>query len=315
MMLARVADSLYWIGRYVERAEHMCRLADVMLNATLDRSAAATQVARIALAAVGDHNLAHARNPYDAALVLALDRADPRSIYACVAHARENARQVRDQITTETWERLNLIYLRMSDPAAARAFADGSQLFLHETIADLHLFKGAGDATMSHGEGWSFLLLGVYLERAQLIGALLEVVFGGGRKRHPVSDHFALSCVLRMGCALEPYLRTYTAEMQPRHILQFLTLDPDFPRSIRFCTQQIETHLAAIVRHAGAAGSARPDRLAGRLRARLQYADMDELQAQGASPFLRTVLSECTAIHRSLYDAFVAYPLEDRLPA
>lgn len=168
---------------------------------------------------------------------------------------------------------------------------------------------------MSHGEGWSFLLLGVYLERAQLIGALLEVVFGEGRQRRPVRDHFALTNVLRMGCALEPYLRVYTAEMQPRYILQFLMLDEDFPRSMRFCTQQIEQHLAAIIRHAGLAGRVGPDRLAGRLRARLQYADMDELETQGASEFLKTVLDECAAIHRSLYDAFVAYPLEDRLPA
>ena len=315
MMLTRVADSLYWIGRYVERAEHMCRLSDVMLNATLDRSEAANLVARIAMAAVGDPEMAKAKTPYEAALSLALDRSDDLSIYSSIAHARENARQVRDQITTETWERLNLIYLRMNDPDATRSFGDGSQQFLHDTIADLHLFKGAGDATMSHGEGWSFLLLGVYLERAQLIGSLLGVVFGESRRRKPVTDHFALTSVLRMGCALEPYLRVYTAEMQPRSILQFLTLDEDFPRSIRFCTHQIETHLAAIIRHSGMAGSVGPDRLAGRLRARLQYADMDELEAQGASPFLKTVLDECSAIHRSLYDAFVAYPLEERLPA
>ena len=313
MMLARVADSLYWIGRYVERAEHMCRLSDVMLNATLDRSDAATLVARIALTAVGNPDAAKSKTPYDAALALALDRSDKRSIYSSIANARENARQVRDQITTETWERLNVIYLRMNDPDATRSFAEGSQQFLHDTIADLHLFKGAGDATMSHGEGWSFLLLGVYLERAHMIASLLEVVFGD-RRRKPISDHFALTSVLRMGCALEPYLRVYTAEMQPRFILQFLTLDEDFPRSIRFCTQQIETHLAAIIRHAGLAGSVGPDRLAGRLRARLQYADIDELEDQGASPFLRIVLDECLAIHRSLYDAFVAYPLEDRLP-
>ena len=315
MMLARVADSLYWIGRYVERAEHMCRLSDVMLSATLDRSEAATQVARIALTAVGDPDVVKAKSPYEAALALTLDKDDDGSILSSISRARENARQVRDQITTETWERLNLIYLRMSDPEAGKSFAEGSQLFLHDTIADLHLFKGAGDATMSHGEGWSFLLLGVYLERAQLIGSLLEVVFGEGRKRRPVGDHFALTSVLRMGCALEPYLRVYTAEMRPRYILQFLLLDEDFPRSIRFCAQEIESHLAAIIRHAGMAGSVGPDRLAGRLRARMQYADLDEIEAGGASAFLKTVLDECAQIHRSLYDAFVAYPLEDRLPA
>jgi uncharacterized alpha-E superfamily protein len=314
MMLARVADSLYWIGRYVERAEHLCRLSDVMLTATLDRTEAATQVARIALAAVGDRAEAKARDPYEAARALVLDREDHGSVASSLSRARENARQVRDQITTETWERLNMIHFRMTDPNAGAAFAGGSQAFLHDTIADLHLFKGAADATMSHGEGWRFLLLGVYLERAQLIGALLEVCFGD-RRGGLLSDHTALTSLLRMGCALEPYLRVYTADMQPQYILEFLLLDEDFPRSMRFCTARIEEHLTSISRHAQAAESPGPDRLAGRLRARLQYADIAEVQAQGPSGFLGAVLDECAAVHRAIYEAFVAYPLEQRLPA
>jgi uncharacterized alpha-E superfamily protein len=313
MMLARVADSLYWIGRYVERAEHMCRLSEVMLNATLDRTEAATQVARIALAAVGDHDAAKAAAPYAAATALVLDREDAGSITTSLSRARENARQVRDQITTETWERLNLIYLRMTGPDAAKAFADGSSAFLHDTIADLHLFKGAADATMSHGEGWRFLLLGVYLERAQLIGRLLEVCFGDTR-RGPLTDHVALTSLLRMSCALEPYLRRYTADIQPRLILEFLLFDEDFPRSIRFSTARIEEHLAVSVRNVQVAGHAAPERLAGRLKARLQYADVNDLERTGASALLGTVLDECASIHQAIHDTFVAYPLELSLP-
>src|ERR1700692_4097747 len=99
MMLARVADSLYWIGRYVERAEHVSRLSAVMLNATLDRTAGAALTARIALSALGDTAAAHADTPYEAAQALARDRDDPGSVVASLALARENARQVRDQIT------------------------------------------------------------------------------------------------------------------------------------------------------------------------------------------------------------------------
>jgi uncharacterized alpha-E superfamily protein len=167
---------------------------------------------------------------------------------------------------------------------------------------------------MSHGEGWRFLLLGVYLERAQLIGALLEVCFGD-RKRRAITDHSALTGLLRMSCALEPYLRVYTADMQPRFILEFLLLDEDFPRSVRFCTARIEEHLTSISRHVEAAGVSGPDRLAGRLRARLQYADIGEVQAGGASAFLGAVLDECAAVHRQVYETFVAYTLEQRLPA
>ena len=314
MMLARVADSLYWIGRYLERAEHLARLSDVMLNATLDHTEAAAQAALIALSAVGDQDLARTARPFEAAKALVLDRADPNSVVISLARARENARQVRDQITTETWERLNLLYLKVTDEEVDEDFTSGSSAWLHDIIADLHLFKGAADATMSHGEGWRFLMLGAYLERAQLIARLLEVCFGDGKGKKP-TDHIALMSLLRMACALEPYLRVYTAEIEERFILEFLLLNEDFPRSIRFATARIEEHLSHLVRHAEPIGHHSPVRLAGRLKARLQYADIEELQAQGASGLLTTVIDECAAIHEAIYETYVAYPLELRLPA
>ncbi|MCF8504359.1 MAG: alpha-E domain-containing protein [Caulobacter sp.] len=313
MMLARVADSLYWIGRYLERAEHFSRLADVMLNATLDRSDAAAQTAYIALSAVGDPDMARAARTYEAAKALVLDREDPNSVVISLSLARENARQVRDQITTETWERLNLLYLRITSDNASQAFESGSSAYIHEIIADLHQFKGAADATMSHGEGWRFLMLGAYLERAQLIARLLEVCFGDGRDGN-VTDRIALMSLLRMGCALEPYLRRYTAEIETRHILEFLVFDEEFPRSIRFATTLIEEHLVGVSRHVEG-GLATPERLAGRLKARLQYADVDELESVGASALLATVTSECARIHDAIFDTFVAYSLEMKLPA
>lgn len=313
MMLARVADSLYWIGRYLERAEHLSRLSDVMLNATLDHTEAAAQAAHIALTAVGDQDIAKSAPPFQAAKALVLDRGDPNSVIMSLARARENARQVRDQITTESWERLNLLYLKVTAEDADEDFGAGTSLWLHDIIADLHLFKGAADATMSHGEGWRFLMLGVYIERAQLIARLLEVCFGDGKGKKP-TDHIALMSLLRMACALEPYLRVYTAEIEPPLILEFLVLNEDFPRSIRFATAQIEEHLSRVVRH-GPAAAHSPERLAGRLKARLQYADLDELQAHGASALLTTVIDECAAIHEAIYETYVAYPLELRLPA
>ena len=314
MMLARVADSLYWMGRYLERAEHLSRLSLVMLNATLDNTDAAVHTGWIALTALGDTEAAETKNAYQAARALVLDRDNPDSVIAAVTLARENARQVRDQITTESWERLNLLYLRLIGHGASAAFDNGSDAFLSEVIADLHLFKGASDSTMSHGEGWRFLSLGIYLERAQLIARLLEVCFGQERQEE-ITDHIALMGLLRMACALEPYLRAYTAEIEPRYILEFLLFDEDFPRSIRFCTARIQDHLKSLSNQAGFAGQG-PERLAGRLNARLQFADEDALLGGGeASALLTTVVNECIDIHKSVYEAFVAYPLELRLPA
>jgi uncharacterized alpha-E superfamily protein len=314
MMLARVADSLYWIGRYIERAEHLSRLSDVMLNASLDQHEAADAIAELALNAVGGSTgLPAGRTPLDAVRELVFDREDRGSVVTSLARARENARQVRDQITTETWERLNLLYLRSTSPQAAEAFAQSSSTFLHEIIADLHLFKGAADATMSHGQGWRFLMLGVYLERAQLIARLLDVCFGERANGRSLDDHLAQISVLRMACAMEPYLRVYTSEIRPRFLLEFLLFDEEFPRSIRFATTAIEEHLTSLTRHAEYAGRAGPERLAGRLSARLQFADMDDSFATGA--LLGVVVAECARIHHAIYETFVDYPLEMRLPA
>jgi uncharacterized alpha-E superfamily protein len=314
MMLARVADSLYWIGRYIERAEHMSRLADVMLLASLDQSESAGQSARIALAAVGEPDTAAAGgDPFSAARDLLLNREDFGSVVTSLARARENARQVRDQITTEMWERLNLLYLRITSEDADKAFAAGSSNYLHAIVADLHQFKGAADATMSHGEGWGFLLTGVYLERAQLIARLLDISFGATKR--PVTDHLVQMSLLRMACALEPYLRVYTSDMHPRNILEFLLFNEEFPRSIRFATARMEEHLKALTRHAWASGGAAPERLAGRLSSRLEFADPGELEESGAGEILTTVVHECARIHGAIYETFVAYPIDERLPA
>jgi uncharacterized alpha-E superfamily protein len=319
MMLARVADSLYWIGRYIERAEHFCRLSDVMLNAAFDQTDSSREAARIALAAVGEniedpHGVL--RRPADTVRDLVFDREDSGSVVASLACARENARQVRDQITAETWERLNLLYLRVTDARAQAAFDQDPLGFLHEIIADLHLFKGAADSTMSHGEGWRFLLTGVYLERAQLIARLLDVCFGDAAGGYLLNDHFAQLSVLRMACALEPYLRVYTAEMQQRLLMQFLLFDEEFPRSIRFCAARVQEHMKGASRDVEISeGGPNPERLAGRLSARLEFADFDEVAQVGASAYLATIVTECSRIHEAIYETFVAYPLERRLPA
>ena len=154
MMLARVADSLYWMGRYVERAEHYARLADVMINATLDQTDASRETAIIALTAAGDGRVKQTADPYEAARALLFDRDDADSVLMSLARARENARQVRDQMTTESWERLNLLYLRLIGAGAAAAFDNGSAAFLSEVIADLHLFKGSQmNSTIGDFEG------------------------------------------------------------------------------------------------------------------------------------------------------------------
>jgi uncharacterized alpha-E superfamily protein len=313
MMLARTADSLYWIGRYVERAEHVSRLADVLFNASLDQSDAAAETSRIVMAAI-EQEVDADISPLHSARALVFDRDNPSSVVSSLAWARENARQMRDQITTEMWEQLNALHLTANTETARNAFDNGAARFLHQIVADIHLFKGAAEATMSHGEGWRFLSVGVYIERAQLIARLLEVAFGEGAKSEPVRDHLVQMSLLRMACALEPYLRAHSSDINPRNILNFVLFDEEFPRSIRFVTAQMEELLKALSRHGEAAGGA-PERLAGRLSSLLEFADPEEMAETGADEILRTVTDACDRIHEAIRETFVAYPIERRLPA
>ncbi len=267
----------------------------------------------MALAALGDREARRTVSPVESARALVLDGEREEAVIASVSRARENARQVRDQITTEVWERLNHLYLRIIDGRTKRAFNADAAGFLHETIADLHLVMGAAGATMSHGEGWRFMLAGVHIERAQLMARLLEVRFKDASDPM-LDDHLALVSLLRMACALEPYLREYTADVTPRHILEFLLFSDEFPRSIRFSTAQIEEHLGHLSRGREGHGG-EPSRLAGRLNARLAFAVVDDVEATGAGGLLSTVKTECSAIHQALHDTFIDYPLESRLPA
>ena len=186
-------------------------------------------------------------------------------------------------------------------------------MFLAEAISDLHLVKGATDSTMSHGEGWRFMTIGVHIERAQLMGRLLKVCFHNAHSTI-TEDHTAMVSLLRMACALEPYLRAYTADLNAESILEFLLFDEDFPRSIHFSTSRIANHLDHLSRGRDA-GRGDPRRVAARLNARLAYADIDEVESAGVGALLDEVEAGCSAINQAVHDTFVSYPLELRLPA
>jgi uncharacterized alpha-E superfamily protein len=313
MMLSRVADALYWIGRYLERAEHGCRLLDLAMAAAMEGGRdEAGDIAQRALQALGAPPLIALNAPADEVRRLTFDRAEPSSVIASITFARENARQVREQITTEMWERLNLLYLRVRDGATDPDGAFRSGMFYHDAISDLHALKGIVDGTMNHGEGWRFLQLGRSLERATLIARLLDLHLAPASG--PTGE-YGWIVLLRMCCALEPYLRVHTADFRRERVAAFLVLDPEFPRALRYCTGRLAEHLSSVA--PGMVGPRRmsAERLAGRLRSRLAYASLDEVMIDGGHRLLRDVIEDCAAIHMSVADAFITYPLSERLPA
>ena len=315
MLLSRVADALYWISRYLERAEHTARLVDVAVDLRLGRSSAIdTSAARLYGLVLPGGTLLAGTSWTEAAL---FDQANSDSVVACIVAARENARQVRDEISSDMWERLNALFLGVrqirDDPGRASRTNEAVRL----VVEGAHLFAGVTDATMGHGEGWHYLETGRYLERAVATARLLDAFFtdDAGAVATPPLDRADWVALLRSCAALEGYCRQYTAYVRPERVTEFLLLNAEFPRSIRFAAARVENALQVLAKHSGRSTGARAERLAGRLRASLDYAQVDEVLDEGTHVYLTEVGHQCAQVHAALYQSYVTYPVESALPA
>jgi uncharacterized alpha-E superfamily protein len=189
-----------------------------------------------------------------------------------------------------------------------------SQDVLRLLIDGSYLFIGITNSTMSRGEGWHFIQVGRFLERALSSSLLLDVHFrafkdmrGGEVQAESAAEWAAL---LRSCAALEAYCRRYTATLDAGRIADFLMLDPEHPRSIRFSVEHIESSLRAITRLSGREDAGRPERLAGRLRSGLHYAQLDEIMADSLEHFLESVRRQCAQIHTATYQTFISYQVQ-----
>jgi uncharacterized alpha-E superfamily protein len=316
-MLSRVADSLYWVGRYLERAEHSSRLLNLELQLWIDQSPE--------LGAGRWHFLLEALrapvmdgpvDPTHLVNTLVFSRANPSSIVSCIASARENLRHVREQCSTGMWEQLNRVYLNLIERGPEEGFILRSHDFFLFVLEGAYLFHGVTDATMSHGEGWQFIQLGRYVERADSLTKLLETHFRRVTLPldKPIEDAGYLEWVgLLRGCeAFEAYCKSHTAEIRPLRVAEFLLLNPEFPHSIRFSVDRINAalHLIADLTERRAAP---PTRIAGRLRAQLSFSQIEEIMSQDIHTYLQSVRKECADIHSAIHGIYFDYPLEKEL--
>jgi uncharacterized alpha-E superfamily protein len=313
MLLSRVADSLYWIGRYLERAERMARLIDVRLDLALDRRASGWNFARFYAIAQVDLPTNAPESPSALVDALMFDTSKRDSVMACVNLARDNARQVREEITSEMWEQLNGLFLRMKEVRAGSAGSARPHYVSRLIVEGVHLFDGVTDETMGHGEGWQFLQLGRYLERAGATAALVDLHFSGGQLL-PAS-HTEWVGLLRSCSALEAYCRCYTADLRPERIAEFLLLNSEFPRSVRFAAARVESALRTIAVLTARGAGGRAERMAGRLHASLDYGQVDEILSEDPHVYLETIERHCSQIHAAVYQSYVGYSIESALPA
>jgi uncharacterized alpha-E superfamily protein len=308
-MLSRVADCAYWMSRYLERAEHTARLGDVCLGLTLDRS---SDTVRRLMSTVGSPPKGYGV-PVDAKEDTTPEIRLNTTIEACVAAARENARQVREQISTEMWEQLNRLYLNVTRTRTTR----GAAFYMHIKEAS-HLFQGVTDSTMIHTEGWHYIQIGRSIERAAATATMLQVHFddtGGSVRDGGIGAYISWTALLRSCSGFEAYCQRYTADVRPERVAEFLLLSPDFPRSVRFATDSIEVSLRSVARALGRSAPGRVDRLAGRLRASLDYSQIDEIMADSLQSYVEGIHRQCEDVHTALYQTYISYATETAFTA
>jgi uncharacterized alpha-E superfamily protein len=286
-MLSRVADSLFWMGRYIERAEQMARQLEVTRDILVDLAEPDPEGAKAewqaTLASLCVPNLALER--------LVFDATELSSLAGCIGQARENARQVREVIANEMWERINQAHWGLIEARGQDQDETAMTRILTETLMATATWDGLTDSSMHRGEAWIFLKLGKWLERLERIGRtalsrLQQVVAAQSSQ-----DNVTSIVMLKSVGAIEAYRKLSPTRVDRRLALEFLLFQTSFPRSLRFCALEasdLTQRIAQICRGADAAVG----RSFGRLSSRFEHSDVDEVLNVGTEVFLRDVLAD-----------------------
>ncbi len=314
-MLSRVADGLYWMGRYVERAENVARLVDINLQMTLDVPARqAEQMAknwRPVVACFGDeeeyrkkHSKADEKEVIE---FLVFDRDHTNSVIGSLCAARENARTIREQITSEMWEELNRAYLWYNSKSARQAFERNEYEFFQRIIQTMQLFGGITNSTMLHGEAWDFIQMGKHLERADKITRMLDDEFHLMKQcgKTPADGLLQWLSILRMCSARQTYQRLYGAGVQPIKVAELLLLNADLPRSVLFCLHHADESLRRISGVAPGRFSNRAEQLSGRFLAELTYSRISDIYSQGLHKAMDEFQIRFNQISAEFYSTYI----------
>jgi uncharacterized alpha-E superfamily protein len=291
-MLSRTADHLYWMGRYIERAENLARMLEVNQSmALLPQSQETEEQAWIAsLTIFGFKELYQAKyesaSAIDVLFYIVLDRDNPASIYNCLRAARENARAVRGTLTSEIWETINSTWLEMRVMGAHSIGELDTGTFFEWVKHRAHLARGVISGTMLHDLAWHFTWLGTHLERADSTARILDVKYHlllpRGERAGGVIDYYQWSALLHSVSAFEIYRRVYRDLITPRRVAELLVLREDMPRSLLCCMSQVHSHLVAVAN----AQSAETVRRAGELQASLHYGRIEDIFSLGLHEYL-----------------------------
>lgn len=309
-MLSRVADSLYWINRYVERAENLARFVEVSEAMSLDCPPGSAEPWLPLIEATGDRELFDELypegGPAQVVSFLVHEARNPNSIVNCINAARENTRQIREVITTEMWEQINDLYWNLRDHESF--WNQPPQEQLREIRRGCQLFYGITDATLSRDLSWHFSRLGRMIERADKTTRILDVKYflllPSPQEVGGVLDELQWISLLRSAGAYQMFRQSRDPVITPKAVAAFLLLDPVFPRSVRYCLDRIQATLAIV--HGRAVPGAPDDLecLSALMQARWSYTRIDELIAGGLHEAIDALQQDLNRMHSLIHDRY-----------
>jgi uncharacterized alpha-E superfamily protein len=313
-MLSRVAEQLYWIFRYVERAENLARFLEVSQSVALDMANDAPSVWLPLIDACADRSLFESLHPegqpQQVVQFLLAQKDNPNAIRNCIAIARENARQIREVITTEMWEQINDLHWTLQESEAFWQLPPQEQL--REIRRACQLFYGVTDATLSRDLSWQFSRLGRLIERADKTTRILDVKYflllPSPEEVGGVLDELQWISLLRTAGAYQMFRQAQQQGITPRAVAAFLLLDPIFPRSVRYCLEGISKALG-VIRSSAVPGP--PDDLeclCGLMLATWSFVRIDDLIGQGLHEAIDRFQSDLNRLHGLIHDRYFVMP-------
>lgn len=292
-MLSRVAESVFWISRYLERAENVARFVDVNYNLTLGDSSSLAEQWSPLIYTTGDHELFDEKygepSRKNALQFLLFDADNPNSILSCVSKARENARTVREILPSSIWEELNRFYMMVRQASEAGDACRQPYDFCESVRTASQLMIGIKSSSMLHDEAWSFMQMGQFLERADKTSRIVDVQYFLLLPRvqdvGSSIDIVRWSSLLKSADALDMYRRIH-GRIVPEKVAEFLILDPQFPRSMRFCVNRVQDCLVSMRKYDPLREELACEKLSSQLTNRLDTVAIAEIIEQGMHAFI-----------------------------
>jgi uncharacterized alpha-E superfamily protein len=311
-LLSRVAESVYWMARYIERAENVARFLEVNHNLMIDMPREYTGQWQPVIDTTGDSALFRERyreaNQHNVMQFLAFDPDYGNSIYSCIRAARENARSVRETISSEMWEQINNLYLMINEESR-RDLPASLPALCNQVRMACHLFTGILDVTMSHNEAWHFIRMGSLLERADKTSRILDVKYfillpAVADVGTPYDD-VQWSAVLKSVSGFEMYRQRH-GRIAPERIVEFLMLDGEFPRAIRYCVSRADRSLHAITGTAVGTFACPSEQRMGMVRSELDFARVEPILTTGLHEFCDALQVKMNRIDECVLSDFFA---------